>query len=401
MPIKLKGTVKPGEADRRYYMIRVQVQNRREVVSSGTRDEKAALVKEQRVIEILRDNPDISKADLRKAITGPRGTAARRAQVQAGLTLEEAERRCMTDRELWGELRTKANYAHNMRAVRKHFGPAFLVSDVTTDAIKGLTTSLLHSGRARGGITKVLAVLSSLLQASLKWPDGPKAVPKVPMFKPRKRMFILSIEQEAVMLKAIAEEKSPRAPYKEPELLVAFFRVLVETGMRRGEAMRLRWGDIATEGGVTVIRLWRREELKTDHSVRSIPTTPLCLEALNSCRHHPDGPFLSLSKARIERAWARAKKAAGITDPDCVPHSLRHTCATRLLSATGDIKLVQVWLGHSDITVTARLYAQVTEHRLRTAADALRAARGTHLLSGSDSVTETVAKAKHAAAEAA
>jgi integrase len=113
----------------------------------------------------------------------------------------------------------------------------------------------------------------------------------------------------------------------------------------------------------------------------------------------PGGPFLTLSKARIERAWKNAKAAVGITDPDCVPHSLRHTCATRLLSATGDIKLVQVWLGHSDITVTARLYAQVTEHRLRVAATALSTARGTHSTEGSDFVTGIVANTKHAAAE--
>ena len=36
MPLQLKGTLKPGEADRRYYMIRVQVDGRRVVVSANT-----------------------------------------------------------------------------------------------------------------------------------------------------------------------------------------------------------------------------------------------------------------------------------------------------------------------------------------------------------------------------
>jgi integrase len=396
MPIKLKGAATPGEADRRYYMIRVQVGGRREVVSSGTRDKKAALAKEQRLVEALRSDPTITKANLRAIVSGAQGAAMRRAQVQAGLTMLEAERRCMVDRELWGEIRSKKGYAINMKTIRRHFGDTFLVSDVTANAVKDFTTALLNTGRARGGITKVLAVLSSLLQASLKWPDGPKATPKIPMFKPRKRMFILSIEQERDMLAAIADEAVCMVA-ADPNLLVAFFRVLVETGMRRGEAMKLRWGDIASENGVIVLRLWRREELKTDHSVRTIPATPVCLLALESCRHMAGGPFLSLSKGRIERAWNKAKAHVGIEDPDCVPHSLRHTCATRLLSATGDIKLVQVWLGHSDITVTARLYAQVTEHRLRFAAEALTAARGTHIPEGNSFVTETVSNAKPAA----
>jgi integrase len=306
----------------------------------------------------------------------------------------------MTDRELWGEIRSKKSYSFNMRTIRGHFGDGFLVSDITSEGIKGLTDALLAKGRARGGVTKVLAVLSSLLQASLKWPDGPKAVPKVPMFKPRKRMFILSHEQETAMFARIAEGSVSSGPKADGPLLVAFFRVLVETGMRRGEAMRLRWGDIAVENGRTVIRLWRREELKTDHSVRTIPATPLCVQALENCRHMPGGPFQTLTKARIERAWVNAKAKVGITDRDCVPHSLRHTCATRLLSATGDIKLVQVWLGHSDITVTARLYAQVTEHRLLFAADALTTARGTHTMQVYDSVTEIVSNVQHAASEA-
>jgi integrase len=42
-----------------------------------------------------------------------------------------------------------------------------------------------------------------------------------------------------------------------------------------------------------------------------------------------------------------------------VIHALRHTCATRLLKATGNINLVKEWLGHTTIKTTADTYAHV------------------------------------------
>ena len=98
---------------------------------------------------------------------------------------------------------------------------------------------------------------------------------------------------------------------------------------------------------------------------------PEAADALERCKHVEGGPFSILTKARAQRAWKNAREDAGITDPDCVIHSLRHTCATRLLEVVGDIKLVQEWLGHSVITTTARIYAHVPTHRMVAAADAL------------------------------
>lgn len=66
---------------------------------------------------------------------------------------------------------------------------------------------------------------------------------------------------------------------------------------------------------------------------------------------------------------------AGITGRQCVIHSLRHTCATRLLETVGAIKLVQEWLGHTSILTTAKTYAHVQTHWMVDAAALLSAAR--------------------------
>jgi len=67
-----------------------------------------------------------------------------------------------------------------------------------------------------------------------------------------------------------------------------------------------------------------------------------------------------LTKSRAEKLWRYARTGTHLaTESECVIHGLRHTCATRMLAATGDIKLVQEWIGHKDIRTTAKVYAKV------------------------------------------
>lgn len=100
----------------------------------------------------------------------------------------------------------------------------------------------------------------------------------------------------------------------------------------------------------------------------SLSSIFLSVAPLEACRKTPGGPFSTITNWRAGHAWKKAKKHAGITERECVIHSLRHTCATRLLETVGDIKLVQEWLGHTSIITTARTYAHVQTHRMVDAA---------------------------------
>ena len=42
-------------------------------------------------------------------------------------------------------------------------------------------------------------------------------------------------------------------------------------------------------------------------------------------------------------------------------HDLRHTCATRLCEASGNLKFIQDMLGHADIATTMNIYAEAKE----------------------------------------
>ncbi|MBU2504663.1 MAG: tyrosine-type recombinase/integrase [Candidatus Omnitrophica bacterium] len=90
----------------------------------------------------------------------------------------------------------------------------------------------------------------------------------------------------------------------------------------------------------------------------------------------PEEPlFVSRNSARIsprqvQRDFKMWVKMSGI-ETDLTPHALRHTVGTRLLKKYKNAKLVQRYLGHSDVTTTLRYYVDVFPEDLEEAAEML------------------------------
>ena len=90
----------------------------------------------------------------------------------------------------------------------------------------------------------------------------------------------------------------------------------------------------------------------------------------------PEAPlFVSRNSTRIsprqvQREFKKWLKEAGI-ESDLSPHSLRHTVGTRLLKTFKNPKLVQRYLGHSDVATTLRYYVDVFPEDLEEAAEVL------------------------------
>lgn len=74
---------------------------------------------------------------------------------------------------------------------------------------------------------------------------------------------------------------------------------------------------------------------------------------------HPDGSFINpdwFSK-QINKGFKQLGR------PEITFHKLRHTCASLLIELNWDVKKVQYWLGHSDVTTTLKIYTHYERHR--------------------------------------
>ncbi|WP_096199478.1 site-specific integrase [Bacillus sp. FJAT-45350] len=168
-----------------------------------------------------------------------------------------------------------------------------------------------------------------------------------------------------------------------------FFKVLIETGMRKGEAAALQWTDIDLKEGTINInktldfQATEYEQLfgdtKTYHSMRTITIGRSLINdlsfhikfqnqnklALNAIYHHDlnlvlcrnDGNFMP--KSTLFNAFERILKRANL--PRLPIHSLRHTHAVILLEAGADMKYVQERLGHGSIQITSDVYAHISK----------------------------------------
>jgi integrase len=141
-----------------------------------------------------------------------------------------------------------------------------------------------------------------------------------------------------------------------PEWLLVF-RLLIYTGIRRGELTELLWKDIDLERGLITIRKTK------NFQSRVIPIHPNLKREL--LKWHPAvGKVVSFSKYYITQKLKEYFTKAGF--PDLRVHDLRHTFASLMVMAGVDLKTVQELLGHTTYKTT-EIYAHLAPHHLHDA----------------------------------
>lgn len=158
----------------------------------------------------------------------------------------------------------------------------------------------------------------------------------------------------------------------------AILTLLYGCGLRRSEALSLRRADAPLGDSLRILGKRRKE--------RVVPVLPAAREAVAAytaaCPHDPggEGPLFvgvrggALNPRQLSGAMRTIRLALGLPD-SATPHALRHSFATHLLSAGGDLRAIQSLLGHASLSSTER-YTQVDEARLL---EAYRAAHPTVL----------------------
>jgi integrase len=217
---------------------------------------------------------------------------------------------------------------------------------------EGLIESYVQARRERmapASVNRELATLRRLLRLAQEWSVIDR-VPKIRLLNgERAREFVLSREQEQPYL-----EVAPQ-PLRDLAILI------LETGLRRGEALALRWDNIHLEpvNGARYGFL-RVTDGKSKTSKRNIPLTGAVrsmLESRLACSKSPwlfpseDGkPFLGSS---LDHQQKRVRDTLRLP-ADFVIHSLRHTALTRLGEAGADAFTIMRIAGHSTVIVSQR-----------------------------------------------
>ena len=171
-------------------------------------------------------------------------------------------------------------------------------------------------------------------------------------------------------------------------------KVLLFTGMRSGECLALRWQDIDFENRTIHIentltdvggKHWLQPP-KTATSNRYIALSDILAEIFIEQKKHndeklknlgklykyPEMVFTSESGNYVDRSGLNTQFRRFVkgTDFDFISlHSLRHCNATLLINSGIDLKIVSELLGHSDVSTTANVYADVLKSSKAKVAD--------------------------------
>jgi integrase/recombinase XerD len=184
--------------------------------------------------------------------------------------------------------------------------------------------------------------------------------------KPPRRLPVVMNDEEVRRLLECAHSLRDRA----------LFEAAYATGMRLGELTRLLITDI--DSSRMVIRVDQGKGRKD----RYVMLSASLLETLRGYWRQArpkrylfpgDGGKRPLSHSSAQKAFGRAKVAAGIAKPVSF-HTLRHSFATHLLEDGVNVRTIQSLLGHRSLQTTER-YTHVAEnylHQMRSPLDRLR-----------------------------
>jgi len=154
----------------------------------------------------------------------------------------------------------------------------------------------------------------------------------------------------------------------------AMLELLYATGLRVSELVNLQLSQISIEPGVLRV-------MGKGNKERLVPVGEVALDWLAAYTRHVRPSILQNTSSATnavfvtQRGKAMTRQAfwyiikrhavhAGIDPEKLSPHTLRHAFATHLLNHGADLRIVQMLLGHSDISTT-QIYTHVADQRLR------------------------------------
>jgi len=293
-------------------------------------------------------------------------------------------------RQKWSD-RTYRDYTYYIdRHLRPTLGLRKLSALQPLD-IQELYTVMATKGLSPRSIQIVHNILHSALKQAVKWrmlSRNPAEYVERPK-QTRREMMAMSPEDAAKFLGAAQGDR-----------YYVFFSLGLDTGARPSELLALQWKDVDFEQGTITIQRtldypesggeFQFIEPKTSRSRRQIKISSTNVSNLREHRRTQSEQRLKvgpdwqtydlvfctsegkpLQRRNILRRHLRpVLKKAGLSE-ELNLYSLRHSCATLLLSAGVNPKIVSERLGHASIVLTLDIYSHVLPSMQQTAAEKL------------------------------
>ena len=273
------------------------------------------------------------------------------------------------------------------------------INKVTGDNIQALINQLYKKEKlSYSSVKKVYVALNSCYKHALiadvvtKNPCLSIVLPS-PMER-TKQIVPFGIEE----VERLKKEFSKTTPNGEPVYCYGYaYLLILNTGLRMGEALSLCWDDINLENKtITVTKnniltkkrdsdgnkvggyeLLTQNSTKTSSGNRVIPINRSAEESLLALRNGNTTPYVITNSrhhqvlpSSFERSFHAILKNAEI-EGDYGVHALRHTFASMLFAKGVDVKIVSKLLGHSSVKITYDIYVHLFEKDITRATNVL------------------------------
>ena len=291
-----------------------------------------------------------------------------------------------------------ATYSSYAAMIKKPVGPYFRQRNLTLRELEARHLQMFYSEMLRKVKPNTVIHYHAIIHSALKYAvKTDMLVQNVAdkVDRPKKNSFqpvFLSAEEMQKMFEALRGIK-----LELPVLVAAFY------GFRRGEVLGLKWDAIDFERGtISVIRTVttitvdgkqteiEQQSAKTKSSLRTLPLIGSFREYFlqvkeaqkhnkqicgNCYNHEYDGfVFVDELGERMRANYLTSAFPKFLEDHGLRRmrfHDLRHSCASLLLANGVPLKHIQEWLGHSDFTTTANIYAHLDYKSKITSAQAM------------------------------
>ncbi|MBO5907992.1 MAG: site-specific integrase [Clostridia bacterium] len=283
----------------------------------------------------------------------------------------------------WLEIYKQPRVKHHTYLIYKsvleiHINPHFEqmeIEEIGADTIYDFLYQKLKSGNKKNGckmtaasVNLMRAIIKSIFEDALKAglvKSNPCTLVKRFSGKEREMRVFTKREQSELERRCLREGDSLHIG-----ILIALY-----TGLRIGELLALKWGDVDLRSKLFRIQRtkycakdtdgqWRNlyDTPKSKSSKRDIPIAPSLINILSREKARATGEFVIINE-KGESPNIRnyqhffAKMQINIVKNPLNFHALRHTFATRAVEAGVDIKTLSELMGHKDATLTLNRYS--------------------------------------------